>query len=331
MRWSYDGWYLIQILHSLGMIKCKHSCCRTSQARHVSPLSPCWTIALLLAEVSMSFWQNKVVLVTGGSSGLGRVIAEAFAAAGAKLAIVGLEATASRAGRRRDAGRRPRRAGHPRRHHPPGRRGSAVRPDVGPLRAARRVGEQRRPLDARQGARYHARTVPRTDGTELDRPGALHPGRRAALAPSSAATWSTSARWRPSRPPAGSARIRPRSLPWRPTRSSCGWSLGPQGLHVLLVCPGPIQRKDARLYPLEGLEDVPESARAPGAGVRVRAIPPQDLARAILRACQRRRPELVVPGQGPAAVRPRSALAESGRLDRAAEEWIVGVVVSCQW
>ena len=73
--------------------------------------------------------------------------------------------------------------------------------------------------------------------------------------------------------------------------------LGPQGLHVLLVCPGPIQRQDARLYPLEGLEDVPESARTPGAGVRVRTIPPQDLARAILRACQRRRPELVVPAK----------------------------------
>ena len=73
--------------------------------------------------------------------------------------------------------------------------------------------------------------------------------------------------------------------------------LGDQGLHVLLVCPGPIQRKDARLYPLEGLEDVPESARAPGAGVQVRATAPQDLARAILRACQRRRPELVVPAK----------------------------------
>ena len=47
----------------------------------------------------MSFWQDKVVLVTGGSSGLGRVIAEAFAAAGAKLAIVGLEADGRCAGR----------------------------------------------------------------------------------------------------------------------------------------------------------------------------------------------------------------------------------------
>ena len=50
--------------------------------------------------------------------------------------------------------------------------------------------------------------------------------------------------------------------------------LGPQGLHVLLVCPGPIERKDPRLYPLDGLEDVPERARQPGAGVKTKAIPP---------------------------------------------------------
>ena len=36
----------------------------------------------------MSFWQDKVVMVTGGSSGLGRVIAEGFGAAGAKLALI---------------------------------------------------------------------------------------------------------------------------------------------------------------------------------------------------------------------------------------------------
>ena len=39
----------------------------------------------------MGYWQDKIVLVTGGSNGLGRVIAETYGAAGAKLAIAGLE------------------------------------------------------------------------------------------------------------------------------------------------------------------------------------------------------------------------------------------------
>jgi short-subunit dehydrogenase len=73
--------------------------------------------------------------------------------------------------------------------------------------------------------------------------------------------------------------------------------LGPEGLHVLLVCPGPIARSGDRLYPLEGLEDVPERARRPGAGVKVKAIPPEWLARAILKACEHRDPDLVVPGK----------------------------------
>ncbi|MFH1264753.1 MAG: SDR family NAD(P)-dependent oxidoreductase, partial [Planctomycetota bacterium] len=46
-----------------------------------------------------------------------------------------------------------------------------------------------------------------------------------------------------------------------------------------------------------GLEDLPGRARRPGAGVKVGAIPPQKLAKAILRACRRRQPELVLPGK----------------------------------
>ena len=73
--------------------------------------------------------------------------------------------------------------------------------------------------------------------------------------------------------------------------------LGPQGLHVLLVCPGPIARRQQRLYPLEGTEGVPEHAQGPGAGVRLHSIEPERLTQAILRACRRRSPELVVPGK----------------------------------
>jgi NAD(P)-dependent dehydrogenase (short-subunit alcohol dehydrogenase family) len=73
--------------------------------------------------------------------------------------------------------------------------------------------------------------------------------------------------------------------------------LGAAGLHVLLVCPGPIKRDNERLYPLEGLEDIPDSARTPGAGVKVSRIEPKWLAGKILDYCRRRKPELVVPAK----------------------------------
>jgi NAD(P)-dependent dehydrogenase (short-subunit alcohol dehydrogenase family) len=73
--------------------------------------------------------------------------------------------------------------------------------------------------------------------------------------------------------------------------------LGPQGLHVLLVCPGPIRRDDAgRRYTSEAA-GLPESAAKPGGGVKLKGIDPDWLAERILAACERRVPELVVPGR----------------------------------
>jgi short-subunit dehydrogenase len=75
------------------------------------------------------------------------------------------------------------------------------------------------------------------------------------------------------------------------------YELGPQGLHVLLVCPGPMTRSDAgRRYDGEA-DGLPDTARAPGAGIKVRGISPQRLAARVLKACERRKPELVVPGK----------------------------------
>jgi len=71
--------------------------------------------------------------------------------------------------------------------------------------------------------------------------------------------------------------------------------LSDQGLHVLLVCPGPIARDDDRVRSVDELANLPESARKPGGGVKVGRIPPAVLARQILQACERRRPELIVP------------------------------------
>ncbi len=73
--------------------------------------------------------------------------------------------------------------------------------------------------------------------------------------------------------------------------------MGPQGLHVLLVSPGPIARDEPRSYSAEEQASLPESARKPGAGVKVNLIQPDWLANRILDACQRRKPELVVPSK----------------------------------
>jgi len=71
--------------------------------------------------------------------------------------------------------------------------------------------------------------------------------------------------------------------------------LGPQGLHVLLVCPGPIKRSDDAPRYTEQATGLPAEAQQPGGGAKLKGIDPQWLAERILVACQRRHPELVVP------------------------------------
>jgi len=73
--------------------------------------------------------------------------------------------------------------------------------------------------------------------------------------------------------------------------------LAPRGVHVLLVCPGPIARADAGARYDDRAQDLPAAARQPGGGVKLRGIPPAQLAMKVLRACERRRPELIVPAK----------------------------------
>ncbi len=73
--------------------------------------------------------------------------------------------------------------------------------------------------------------------------------------------------------------------------------LGPRGLHVLLVSPGPIARDEPREYSAEKLASLPPSARRPGGGAKVGLLRAERLAEQIIAACQRRKPELVVPGR----------------------------------
>ena len=244
----------------------------------------------------MSFWQEKVVLVTGGSSGLGRVIADGFAAAGAKVVIAALEADAVEraAADIRQAG------GDVLGVHVDITRQDQV--DALLEQALDRFGR----LDVlvnNAGRSMRGKLLDTTpeqfrDLMELNLIGLVRCTRAAvphllrqrghvvnigSLAAKSAARWVGAY-------PATKFAVAAYSQQLR-------LEMEPEGLHVLLVCPGPVARDDPRLYPLEGLEDLPERARRPGAGVMVGAIAPEKLARAILRACRRRKPELVVPGK----------------------------------
>jgi len=234
--------------------------------------------------------------VTGGSSGLGRAIAEALAAAGSKVVIVGLEpeAVQQAAAQLRASG-----------HDVLGVPADITRPEDVERRFGQTL-ERHNRLDCLVNNAGRSMRGKLADTTaeqfrelmELNLIALVRCTRAAlphllaqrghvvnigSLAAKSAARWVGAYPTTKFAVAAYSQQLR--------------LELGPEGLHVLLVCPGPIARKDARLYPLEGLEDLPERARAPGAGVRVGKISPEWLARAILRACERRVPEIVVPGR----------------------------------
>lgn len=243
----------------------------------------------------MGYWQKKVVLVTGGSSGLGRVIARTFASAGATVVIAALEPQGVV-----EAAQELVAAGHQAAGFPVD---ITQQDQVDTLFA--RVAEQFGGLDVlvnNAGRSMRGKVADTTPEqfrnlmelnfialvrcTRAALPMLL--ARRGHVVNIGSLASKAASRWVGAYPATKHA-VAAYSQQLR-------LELGPQGLHVLLVCPGPIARQGERLYPLEGLEDVPERARRPGAGVRARAIPPQALAHAILRACEKRQLELTVPG-----------------------------------
>jgi len=71
---------------------------------------------------------------------------------------------------------------------------------------------------------------------------------------------------------------------------------GPANVHYLFVCPGPIA-SDSSSDRYELSERMPKQVAQPGAGAPVNLIDPDWLARKIVKACERRKPELIVPAK----------------------------------
>jgi short-subunit dehydrogenase len=70
---------------------------------------------------------------------------------------------------------------------------------------------------------------------------------------------------------------------------------GPDNVHSLFVCPGPIQREDAATRYEREAENLEAGAAAPGAGVKISGTAPTIVAKRIVRALEKRKSELVIP------------------------------------
>ena len=70
---------------------------------------------------------------------------------------------------------------------------------------------------------------------------------------------------------------------------------GPASVHFLLVCPGPICRADSETRYADQAAGLPDGVAKPGAGAKVKGIDPNELARRVRIACEKRKLELVMP------------------------------------
>ncbi len=242
------------------------------------------------------FWPGKVVLVTGASAGLGWHLSQAFAQAGARVVLVarGAEALDRAAERLRG-------------------QGASVLPIAADITCAedvaRLIGEtlawgQRLDVlvnNAGQSARGALRDTPEEQFAQLMEINLLALARctRLALPHLLASRGSvvnigslaakSAARWLGAYP-ASKFAVAAYSQQLR-------LELAPEGLHVLLVCPGPIARDDATSPARYSTDGLPAEAARPGGGVRTTAIDPDRLARRVLAACVKRQAELIVPAK----------------------------------
>lgn len=244
--------------------------------------------------MASQIWKDKVVLVTGGSSGLGRVIAEEFGKRGALLTLVGLEEELLRTAAEEMTGQ-----------------GLTVFPivanitcqdDVDRVFSATVAHYGRLDVLVNNAGRTHRGKITEITPDEiqslfdLNVMGTIRCTQKAvphllqtkghvvnigSLAAKSAARW------------VGAYPITKHAV--AAFSQQLRLELGGEGLHVLLVCPGPVKRDNPRLYPLANADGIPKSALLPGGGVKVGKIDPADLARKIIRACEKRSPELVMP------------------------------------
>lgn len=244
----------------------------------------------------MTYWTDKVAIVTGGSAGLGLVVGEALAAAGARVVLAARDAQRLQAAVAQIEDRGHTVLGVP----------TDVTEDVQVAALVARTIAAYGRIDlllncAGCSDRGHALETPPERFQELWDLNFLATVRccRAAaphlikaqghLVNVGSLASKTASRFLGAYPAS--------KFPVAAYSQQLRYELDPQGVSVLLVCPGPIAREDAGRRYDDQAGDLPNAANKPGAGVKLNGIPPARLAAMILKACQRRQAELVVPAK----------------------------------
>ncbi len=263
----------------------------------------------------MPNWNNKTVLVTGGSSGFGKFIAQAFVQRGATVVITArdaprLEAAAREIGRQAPPGSAGASPSHSDRAGEGRGRVIAIAADVTRDDDVRRLIEQTVAQTGRldvlvnnagRSDRGAAIETSLDDFRELLELNFLALARCTQLA---APHLLKSKGHLVNIGSLGAKTVSPylgaypvSKFPVAAYSQQLRLELGPQGLHVLLVCPGPIALPDSSsdFEQLAAEKQLPDGAGKPGGGVRLKGIDPARLAERIVRACERREAEIVVP------------------------------------
>ena len=67
------------------------------------------------------------------------------------------------------------------------------------------------------------------------------------------------------------------------------------GIHAMLVCPGPVSRNNPRLYQHKHADEIPAAARRPGAGIKTKPVNVDKLVDSISKGIEHRKEEVVLP------------------------------------
>ncbi len=238
-----------------------------------------------------SYWEGKVVLITGASAGFGAVLAEVFAAAGARLVLAARGKTRLDEVARRLEGRRAEVLATP----------TDITDQEQVVRLVAQGVERFGGLDvlvnnAGRSTRANIGDVGAAEFQEL-----LELNFLGAVRCTQAALPSLlKSRGHVVNMGSLAAKVAARFLGGYPASKfalaaysqQLRLELGPKGLHVLLACPGPIAHDSIDRY---AGQNIPVEALRPGGGAKMSVIDPRLLAKRVLVACQKRKSELIVP------------------------------------